>query len=524
MISRKKAFFKLILFLLLFFISFSYLLYGYQYFNLRKYHYDEAISTYGAVRILEGGMPYKDFWTLYAPGQFYITAAVFNIFGASIKIARIFAVIILSLTCCGVYFLVRKICPKLFAILAFLFLLALFKSYMVYNRPGQLAILFFVLSCFAILNYLKSKRSIWLATTGILVGVTGLFRQDFGFYIFIPVFLLILLKEKNQKERSGLILRNELLFFLGFLLAALPLLIYFLFNSALGEFINDAVIFPVTTYSRVRDLPFPAFSLANSVFYAPLFIFLLTGIRLLSYNWRGKIDDTRAWMRLFLLFVGLGLFNYTNIRTHLGSLLPTMIPAIILFICLLDDFLNRFAKIRIIALAVFFMVSFTLIFYSAGLDFKRAGYLSADKIKSKLDIARAEGFYDDSELAQSQASAIRYIQANTGKSDKIFVGNLRHDRVVNSDVMFYFLAERNSATKYYELHPGLTNTEKIQKEIIGELTKSGVRYIILWSGSEDINEPNESSRSSGITELDDYIRKNYKTDRIFGAYLILKHV
>ncbi|MCK9603514.1 MAG: hypothetical protein M0R66_04065, partial [Candidatus Omnitrophica bacterium] len=255
-----------------------------------------------------------------------------------------------------------------------------------------------------------------------------------------------------------------------------------------------------------------------------LFIFLLTGIRLLSYNWRDKIDDTRAWMRLFLLFVGLGLFNYTNIRTHLGSLLPTMIPAIILFICLLDDFLSRFTKIRVIALTVFFMVSFILIFYSAGPAFKRAEYLSADKIKSKLDIARAEGFYDDSELAQSQASAIRYIQANTGKSDKIFVGNLRHDRVVNSDVMFYFLAERNSATKYYELHPGLTNTEKIQKEITGELTKSGVRYIILWSGSEDISEPNESNKSSGITELDDYIRKNYKTDKIFGAYLILKHV
>jgi hypothetical protein len=90
--------------------------------------------------------------------------------------------------------------------------------------------------------------------------------------------------------------------------------------------------------------------------------------------------------------------------------------------------------------------------------------------------------------------------------------------------MFYFLSERNSATKYYELHPGLTNTEKIQKEIIKDLVKTNVRYIILWSGRENVSEPNESSKSSGVLDLDNFIRKNYRVRKVIGSYIILSHI
>ena len=43
--------------------------------------YDEFLSLYGADRVLHGEIPYRDFWTMYGPAQFYVLAGFFKIFG-----------------------------------------------------------------------------------------------------------------------------------------------------------------------------------------------------------------------------------------------------------------------------------------------------------------------------------------------------------------------------------------------------------------------------------------------------------
>lgn len=60
---RNNKIFDAVLVCLLFYISFCYFLYGYRYFDMGTYNYDEGIVIYGALRVLEGGIPYKDFWT-----------------------------------------------------------------------------------------------------------------------------------------------------------------------------------------------------------------------------------------------------------------------------------------------------------------------------------------------------------------------------------------------------------------------------------------------------------------------------
>src|SRR3989339_322769 len=151
--SKSASIFDMVLLFLLFILSFGYFLYGYQDFDLGRYHYDEAISIYGATRVLDGCIPYRDFWTLYAPGQFYTIAAIFKIFGISTQVARLFAITVLCLTVCGVFLLIKKFCLKIFAILAFLLSLFWLKYYLVYNRPGQLAMLFFISCCFPIISF-----------------------------------------------------------------------------------------------------------------------------------------------------------------------------------------------------------------------------------------------------------------------------------------------------------------------------------------------------------------------------------
>ena len=169
------------------------------------------------------------------------------------------------------------------------------------------------------------------------------------------------------------------------------------------------------------------------------------------------------------------------------------------------------------------MICFFLLLYSARPYFKKMQLLSQDKENGRLDINRAKGFYDLSEYAQAQVGAIKYIQSKTKIDDPIFVGNLRHDKLVNNEVMFYFLSERKSATKYYQFEPGFTTTKVVQQKIVSDLIKTNVQYIILYTVSEEICEPNESCKSSGVKELDSFIQNNYVVENTFRDFLILKH-
>lgn len=78
-IEKKKLFISIIILLAL---GFLYLYFG---SNIKLNVYDEAIGIYGADRVAQGDIPYKDFWTLYAPGYFYLLAFLLNIIGWTIS-------------------------------------------------------------------------------------------------------------------------------------------------------------------------------------------------------------------------------------------------------------------------------------------------------------------------------------------------------------------------------------------------------------------------------------------------------
>jgi hypothetical protein len=52
-------------------------------------YYDEGLVVLNADRISAGDIPYEDFWTVYPPGQFYVVAAVFKLFGKTLFAARV---------------------------------------------------------------------------------------------------------------------------------------------------------------------------------------------------------------------------------------------------------------------------------------------------------------------------------------------------------------------------------------------------------------------------------------------------
>ena len=72
------------------------------------YRYDESIMLLNSSNILQGLIPYKEFWTLYIPGYYYFLAGFFHLFGASTLPARIVDLCFRLAITCEIYLVDRK--------------------------------------------------------------------------------------------------------------------------------------------------------------------------------------------------------------------------------------------------------------------------------------------------------------------------------------------------------------------------------------------------------------------------------
>ena len=133
-----------------------------------------------------------------------------------------------------------------------------------------------------------------------------------------------------------------------------------------------------------------------------------------------------------------------------------------------------------------------------------------------LDLERGHGIYIHQ--PDDLVAAVKYIQLKVPSNEKIFIGDTTTDRTVGSNVMFYFLSGRDSGVFYYDLEPGVITTHQVQLEMIKELKQNKVSYIILWSGADNIIEPNKSNQSSGVEDLDNFISNHYIKTEKFGNY------
>lgn len=104
----------------------------------------------------------------------------------------------------------------------------------------------------------------------------------------------------------------------------------------------------------------------------------------------------------------------------------------------------------------------------------------------------------------------------------MYSGAGRHDKLYVNDLLFYFLAARKPPTQWYDLNPGIQTTYPIQEQMIGELDRNHVEYVIRNLTWDRICEPNASCQSSGVVALDRYIDANYTPVAKFPQVVILR--
>ena len=221
----------------------------------------KASSISNAMRVLHGDIVHRDFYSPYGPGQYYVVAGLFQFFGNGFMTERLSDVAVRAAVLTIVYFILRRQCPLLIALMftaiAGMWLLAI--GYYLY--PIFPCMLLSLIGSYLVTR--AGKRGAPASAifgAGSLTGLTALFRYDTGFLLLIAhlfsIAVLIALSEPRG-GRGRRVLTAVMAYGVGTAVVFVPAAIVFLLISPIGSFVADIVDYPTKYYALMRGLPFP---------------------------------------------------------------------------------------------------------------------------------------------------------------------------------------------------------------------------------------------------------------------------
>ena len=144
-----------------------------------------SVSTIGAERVLRGEIPYRDFWTMYAPGHFYLLALLFRIFGSHILVETVAASVVCAAAAVVCYWLVLNLVNRRVAAIACagIFVAATYNTGYFKSLGTYPPTILFVLAALNLMVlYYKSGKLRHLIAAGLATGAAVVFKHDVGGY------------------------------------------------------------------------------------------------------------------------------------------------------------------------------------------------------------------------------------------------------------------------------------------------------------------------------------------------------
>jgi hypothetical protein len=532
---------------LVFLLSFLILFLG---MTRRPSVFDEGIVLTAAMRVAAGQIPHRDFYALYGPAQFYILGGLFKLFGQFLLIERLFDVFSKALVVTTIYTIASTYCRK--SIAAYIFIIAVLWLFGLDQWPASpmVAVSFLNLtSSILILPAFAGKASLpSLSAAGAVAGLASLFRYDTGIALLVvlacAISIAIYLRGSGISSRLRTFGSTFRPYLLGFACVTLPPLLYYLSVAPIGPLVHDMILYPAIYYYRGRNLPFPAIGL-HSVedlgIYLPIMIVAAALYVAVSGYFAATGKDARNSVAMvekqqcqgFLVTFGLlttAMYIKGYVRVSLFQMSLAIIPSLLLIAVLFQHRMSfsRPARILIACLmGTSFLPAASLAFHETK-DFyinhlSVAEYIFA-AARGVLPQAQASWCKSGNPLTQGlcflpeidRVRTIEFIASHTRPDQRLYVGLTTHDKIFAADNITYFATQRLPATRWSELDPDLESRYDVQTQMVDEFERNVPPYIVLDAEFVQENEPNDSSRSSGVTLLDDYIRDKYQPVASFG--------
>jgi hypothetical protein len=497
--------------------------------------YDESIIVVGAIRVLNGDLIHRDFWTSYGPGQFYVLAFLFRLFGESFLVERIYDAAVRAAIVGALFYIVRRQCPAPIALIS-----TAIVGLWLYGASAYLYPIFPCMLLSLIGSYLVTRVGERPAVpsaiigAGVCTGLAALFRYDIGFEILIAhlVAITVLVWLSYPREaRVPRIIKTTMAYCGGTAAGFALVAIAFLLVAPIGAFFSDVVEY-ATRYYPMRRLPFPGLLPLSSeeAVYLPLLAGALASIQLVPLI-RQRLKATGPqtggdYSLEYLTVFGImscALFAKGIVRVSALHMLLGIVHAIVVFAVSASLWrargaAMRFASVGLLLFVSLFPASIATRELRNNLHLKdnsiggwlavRVGLIAPSLASS--DVCQTGPASGIAKLLPDYARVATYLGAHSHADERILVGLDRHDKIFANPIGLYFAAGRLPGTHWHEFNPGIQTRADIQAAMVEELQRNKVRWVVRDATFDDVVEPNASALSSGVTVLDRYLDENYR--------------
>ncbi|HVZ67717.1 MAG TPA: glycosyltransferase family 39 protein [Patescibacteria group bacterium] len=311
-----------------------------QIYNLGLNFRDEGFSYLNAVRILNGDIPYRDFFMTTTPGSFYLLALAIKIFGLALIEARIIY-IVLVVICLFFVSLTYKIKQfNKYVLLIGLGLMFLGPSAIASYNIGALTLS--VISFYFLSKGLDRKKGKLIFISGLVIGIVFLFKQSYGIWIGLGFLYLILIERFKKFGFKDKFIAN---YILGGLVSTVPFLIYLYINHALTQFIYYS-----GTFSRMVKAHRTPFILKSLISIPLMYIILKYFVP--------RVSKKLIYIALLLILIAAFLINF-KFGIHYFELSRIYYGLLIFFPLLALAWVKPNNKVKMIyRVAIFLLVLF----------------------------------------------------------------------------------------------------------------------------------------------------------------------
>jgi hypothetical protein len=280
---------------------------------------DEGIVVHGAIRMLDGRVPYRDFFEFLAPGSFFVVAAWLKVFGATFESVRLLLIATLAVIGALTYVAARMVSGHR-ALAAALTVAWLIRVPHDTNHHWFTTAV--SMACAVALLFAAASPSARAACVlaGLFAGSAAMMTQTRGAALGVAVIGLLLSKPHRARTVAAALA--------GMAIVPLATVGYLISVGALGAAINDTVVFPLRHYAGIQGVAFGAF--ASSADAAVIACFPLTFVMAVVAKYLRGLTAERLFAPVLLAAVGLiGAYPRPDV-THVTFVIPLAIPLLAL--------------------------------------------------------------------------------------------------------------------------------------------------------------------------------------------------
>lgn len=474
---------------------------------------DEGIILQGAQRILDGQVLYRDFFSFFTPGSYYLLAWVWHVFGDSYLVAHTLVAVVGAGFSPVTYLLARRVCGRQASLLVTGLMTVStvpMRFIVLHNWDSTL---WACLALYCAVRLLETWSSGWAFAAGSFTSLTVLFEQSKGAGLLLGLglgFLII----GSRGQQPGIFTRRLIpVIALGLSWPVLITFLYFGSQHAAEEMLRSW-FWPLRHYSAANHVPYGfgdlpeetrqslfhtgslamrlvtrlVFSSRSWIPFLPLFaVALLARLTLSSYP-RGRdwsyyilVSSAMSGLLLSVVIARADVFHFVFLQ-----------PIFLLLLAWLLDGKNiRSTFVTRVAPVVGFCASISLMAIGLSLLFQAR---PSNRVVSRRGFIGIPG----------KDAVIDYIQANTIAGDSILVYPYQST--------YYYLTQTHNPTRYDFSQPGMHSYEQL-REMRAEFSAHPTKLVFYEPAYPDhIHDawPNTPARELARDPMADYIAHQYR--------------